>query len=71
MTSPDGRYQRYADTWEDPETAGSIERGWRALHHEFMENWNYTTGHGWVTRQVRSAGPPQPPPTGRRRGRRR
>lgn len=35
----DKRYQRYADIFDNPETADSIERGWRVLHHEFMEAW--------------------------------
>lgn len=36
----DKRYERYADIFDSPETAHSIEEGWRALHWSFMENWN-------------------------------
>jgi hypothetical protein len=37
-TGPSGRYRAEADVFQFPETAESIERGWRALHHEWLEN---------------------------------
>jgi hypothetical protein len=40
MNTKDARYQRYADLFENPETAESIERGWRVLHWEFTENFD-------------------------------
>ncbi len=40
MNSQDARFQEYADIFEEPETADSIERGWRVLHWEFTEGWN-------------------------------
>ena len=36
----DKRYERYADIFDSPETAHSVEEGWRALHWSFVESWN-------------------------------
>ena len=36
----DKRYQRYADYFGDPETAGSVERGHRVMHWEACEARN-------------------------------
>jgi hypothetical protein len=36
----DKRYERYADIFDSPETAHSIEEGWRALHWSFVEAYN-------------------------------
>ena len=36
----DRRYDRYAEIFDNPVDADSIERGNRVLHHEFMEAWS-------------------------------
>lgn len=40
----DKRYEQYANIFDAPETAHSIEEGWRALHWSFVERWD-TRGH--------------------------
>jgi hypothetical protein len=52
MNQQDARFQRYADIFEEPETADSIERGWRVLHWEFTEARNLRET---VTNQARRA----------------
>lgn len=48
-------YQRYADTFNGPETAESIELGFRALHWMTMENHHSSIGHLVVQRHANEA----------------
>lgn len=36
----DKRYETYANIFDSPETAHSVEEGWRALHWSFVESYN-------------------------------
>jgi hypothetical protein len=49
------RYDRYADTFDNPVTAESIEVGNRVLHWMFAENWSPSTGRGVVEQHARDA----------------
>lgn len=49
------RYDRYADTFDTPVTAESIEVGNRVLHWMFMENWSTSTGRGVIAQHARNA----------------
>lgn len=44
----DARYARYADIFENDETAWSVELGWRALHWLFFENFGTSYARGVV-----------------------
>jgi hypothetical protein len=61
-SSIDARYQWYADG--EPETAESVERGFRVLHCEFAEDWN---PRGRVVNLARLADKSERPPRGRSR----
>jgi len=52
--TPD-RYDRYADTFDNPVTAESIELGNRVLHWTALENWSPSTAHGVITQHARQA----------------
>jgi hypothetical protein len=49
------RYDRYADMFDNPVTAESIELGNRVLHWEFMENCSPSTGRGVIAQHARNA----------------
>lgn len=55
MSRLDERYERYADIFEDPETAESIELGRRVLHKMFMENFQASTARLEVASRARQA----------------
>ena len=51
----DARYDRYADTFDSPVTAESIEVGNRVLHDQFTENYQQSTGREAVENRARRA----------------
>jgi hypothetical protein len=55
MSTKDARYQRYADLFENPETAESIELGARVLHWVFMENFDSLRARLVVTQHAQEA----------------
>jgi len=57
MKDQEARYRRYADIFESPECAESIERGWRVLHWEFTENSGSLQARLTVTQHAREAQP--------------
>ena len=51
----DATYDRYADIFENPVTAEEIEVGNRALHGQFMENYQSSTTREVVRNRARKA----------------
>lgn len=49
------RYDRYADTFDNPVTAESIELGNRVLHWTALENWTPSVGRAVIAQHARRA----------------
>jgi hypothetical protein len=49
------RYDRYADLFDNPVTAASIEVGNRVLHWQFMEHYQASTAREVVEGRARQA----------------
>jgi len=54
-SSMDERYDRYAEMFDNPVTAESLELGNRVLHWHFIENFQQSTGYEVVTNHARDA----------------